>query len=66
MLTDHRPDGCPDRAASDAWEQVGNKFPLVRACANPVPRVHVGNGLVSFSLVDGTFELGPTGKTLVP
>ena len=66
MLTGHRPDGCPDRAASGPWEQVGNKFPLVRASANPVQRVHVGNGLALFSLVDATFEHGPTGKTLVP
>jgi hypothetical protein len=45
-----------------AWEQAGNKFPQVRACTNSVPMVHVGNGLLLFSQLDGTFEPGPTRK----
>jgi hypothetical protein len=50
--------------AREEW--VGNKFPQVRACANPVPTVHLGNKLALFSLIDDTFELGPLGRRWFP
>ena len=61
MLADHRPMGVRivlQARLGTGWQQV----PQVRACVNPVQRVHLGNGLVLFSQLDGTVEHGPTRK----